>query len=124
MDFAIQQLVAAIACPLFGLMNSGAAFGLVVNGFIAASGILWGYVFSPKLSKGATLAQWTWVLPTALFTVIYFSEIRVLGFRAASSELFYPAGKSEGLGVVIFTLPTWSAIAYSLGARLRFSRVK
>jgi hypothetical protein len=50
---------------------------------------------------------WIWVLPTTLFIWAILGD--------GPNPFFYATAANEGLGVMFFTLPTFSCIGYSLG---------
>ena len=84
------------------------------------AGLAVGYLFPYGTQLSLKVAQWTWLLPLAGFVLAFVDEVRRFGLGIAVNAFFrgQPSGE-EGLALVMCSLPTWSAISYSLGAALR-----
>jgi hypothetical protein len=63
------------------------------------------------------------VVPTLAFALLFADEWRRFGVQTALAAFFSLAGgDGEELATTFFTLPTFSAILYSVGAALRAVR--
>ena len=136
--FIAQQLISVFAAPsllmievILGeampsslrklLFSSIPGAALVV--LVFAIVILVGYS-SPRSYHRLQLARWTWILPTIGFSFVFSDDWRRFGLLFAYADLFDPDRKQlDGIGLALFTLPTASAIAYSVGAALSYYRV-
>lgn len=114
--------VSEIASPLRSALQN-LLFGRLLIAVVYAAGFGIGY-WIPRLQKhGTRLARWAWLLPVIAFAFAFGSEWQLFGVNHAINAFFEPeAHTEEGLGYALFTVPTASAIAYSLGAVLAFSR--
>jgi hypothetical protein len=112
-------LTIIVAVPLFLLLSKAGLDGSIASGvrfvgFDALSslytGVLVGWIVGkrfPALMRGGA---WVWAVPTAviLFDLVPGSQIAHYGY-------VYTTGDNEGLGTLLITLPTCSAIGYSIG---------
>jgi hypothetical protein len=86
---------------------------------ICLLGIPCGWLF-PRSPLSRRVAPWTWVGPVLLFTFVFLSEIHRFGSARTVSSFFTLVPEDDNtLATVFFTLPTWSSVAYSMGASLR-----
>jgi hypothetical protein len=78
-----------------------------------------GYLI-PRSQSGLRAATMTWILPVVLFSCLLVGEVHHFGVARACAAFFsgHP-GDDESLSTVLFTLPTWSSIAYSIGAAIK-----
>ncbi len=125
--FLIQQLVAVSIWPILTIVWDGAshAIGLPAGALGRASAglgamvVFCGYTF-PRSRRSSEAACYTWILPGAAFVLAFLDEIRHLGPKAAIAAFFSGAVQDdESLATLFFTLPTVSALAYSIGALLK-----
>lgn len=130
LSFIIQQMVAVAACPvsafivaliLFPLSSpTSEKFSVGIDIVLLSAGLAVGYLFPYGMQLSLKVAQWTWLLPLAGFIFVFVDEVRKFGLGIAINAFFHgqPSGE-EGLALLLFSVPTWSAISYSVGAALR-----
>jgi len=93
---------------------------------IAGLGFLTGWLLARLLPSAARAGLWAWLPPTALLALAI--GWNILGdhwsWHSVSAFYFwsYPARKIGPVGRDLFTYPTLSAIASSLGVMVRISR--
>jgi hypothetical protein len=123
----VHQFLAVIASPCAFLLAAMLTQALRLN--IAFAGVVvvlsWlagfpcGYYF-PKSETSRTPASFAWVVPVAIYALLFISESRDFGFSKAVAAFFsLNPSDDESLATVLFTLPTCSALTYSLGAFTR-----
>jgi hypothetical protein len=78
-------------------------------------GVLTGWVFGLKIPALISTGRWIWILPAI---VVFPDMVREVS-RSQSipwlPEYFFATPGNEGLGVYLLTLPTFSALGYSIG---------
>lgn len=81
-------------------------------------GIVVGWFTGRKTSAFVLTGRWIWVLPA----IVTFPDMIRQGLNLQPvprlPEEFFATGGNEGLGVVLFMFPTFSAIGYSIGMAL------
>ncbi len=138
-SFLMQQLIAVLVCPLlltfYVLFTNFVPFlnklledpGVIAIPYLlCAGGFFFGYRFPRYMEYGYSCAVWTWILPVLLVTYSSFvgpgqagtreSILQFLGVKPDNHNL------EEGLSLVFLIVPTWSSIAYSLGALIKLKK--
>jgi hypothetical protein len=110
--------------PLFSFwgMNSDQPGGVTFAGFHAVIYLYvaacLGWFAGNRLPSLIPTGRWLWPLPVV---VVSWDVLRALSSNGPSSRLYeylYATGSNEGLVVVLFTLPRFAAIGYSVGMTL------
>lgn len=123
--FLGQQIVAVLFLPAAivaceTLAHRGRARRELVCSILVV--VSCGYWISWPL-RAAKAARYTWFIPTVAFALIFLDERRRFGVGPAASAFFSIAPMDdETLATILFTVPTCSAILYSIGAALRAVR--
>ena len=129
-SFIIQQTIAVLAGPVSGFIiallllplssATSEKFSIGIDIILLLAGLAFGYLFSYGTKLSLKVAQWTWLLPLAGFVFVFVEEVQKFGLGIAINAFFrgQPSGE-EGLALLFFSVPTWSAISYSMGAALR-----
>jgi hypothetical protein len=111
---------------LFRSLTRGAS-GYIVEALPFVCALAIGYLLPGHGDGERQVARWTWVVPLIVFILLFAWEWADFGGVVASKAFFEAEPSSgEGIAAVLFTFPTVSSIAYSIGAvlSLRFSRSK
>jgi len=113
---AVQRIFSSAG--LIGKDGDGILFAGYLGVMCIGVGAGVGWSVSHWTPSFTSTGHWIWVLPTVIAIPEVFYEL----FRQQQipwlPESLFVAGGNEGLGVYLFTLPTCSAVGYSIGTFL------
>lgn len=111
----ITFLCLLATAPISSSPDSTGVYSGTLVSCIAGFGL--GFLVKKFLPRMAEEGRLIWVLPAALFTLAFCSDLFRRDFSYARKVFFSPEGEGEvGLAFVLITLPTYSCIAYSIAA--------
>ena len=122
-----HQVIAILISPCAILLTAIATKALRLPMPVAAVGVLLSYLagfpcgyYFPKSESSRSAAGLAWVLPSTVYALLFIAESRQFGFSQAGAYFFaLNPTDNETLATLFFTLPTCSAVTYSLGAFTR-----
>jgi len=106
---------------LFGSLLNPSRFGgslkRIATVVVCSVGFPFGYSI-PRSHSTRRIATLVWILPLVGFSLLFASDAKHSGLQKAS-EPFFTFRDHTNVAPLLLTLPTWSALTYSIGALVK-----
>ena len=128
LSFALQQIVAALLCPIIGSIISFPFSVITWFPYLCSAGFGCFVGFKVELVRpyAVRAGKWVWVLPVIFVLGNIYDYTNSESLTAALRYTLWPDGRADpkALGSVLFTIPASASVGYAIGVTLGAKSLK